>query len=198
MKKILFALMLIPILFAAPAVLAQQPAPHGLGASALLGMNMCLSHGDAECDNIDPSFGFSGGALYRFLDFLAVDANFYYGLYGVDGGDASSLGFVVGPRGFLNLGNIDLSLGFGLGWGQTSGSRGGGEYKVSGLQVGLSVGAEYLLMQNFGIGLLGRFFLPAFNTACATIGGVETCGDVNDDLSYEMMFGLNATYYFGL
>ncbi len=122
----------------------EQRAPHGLGVSVLLGMNMCINNGDATCGGLDPHFGFSGGLLYRFLDSLALDGNFHYGMYNAQGGDLSSLGVLFGPRAFFNVANIDLFLGLGIGWGQYKAEAEGETIKINGFEMGLSFGAEYL------------------------------------------------------
>ena len=191
MKRLLLAGLLIVVFV--PTALADD-APTGVNASVLLGMNMCMDSGDAECDQLDPSFGFLVSGGYRFHPYVGANLDIHYGMYGTDEGSFSTLGFIAGPKGYLPLGDISLFANVGFGYVMHMGSN-GADVSQNGLAIGFGFGAEYMVMEGLGVGLGGKYFMTFEAELCVTPdGGSETCGDA--DSIDEIMFGLNATYYF--
>jgi opacity protein-like surface antigen len=190
MKRLLLAGLLIVVLV--PAVLADE-APTGVNASLLLGMNMCMDSGDAKCDNVDPSFGFLVSGGYRFHQYVGANLDIHYGMYGPEEGSASTLGFMVGPKGYLPLGDISIFANVGFGYVMHMASN-GADVSQNGLALGFGAGAEYMIMEGLGLGLGFKYWMTFEAEACVDAGSGEMCGDA--DSADEIMLGLNATYYF--
>ena len=169
--------------------------PTGPAASVMLGANICIPNGDADCDETDAGFGMSLSALWRFIPWLAGQFDFFYGMYDTPSGtDMDSLGILFGPRGFIPIGPVDISAGVGVGWGKYTVSGGGEEFTLSGFTMGFLLGVEYRIIPWVAAGAAFRFHLPLFDEACQ--GSV--CADIPDDadIAQEMMVGAHATFYF--
>jgi hypothetical protein len=179
---------------------AQEPAattPSGLGLSALVGMNVCVSNGDEDCHDRETSFGWNLSAVYRFMSFLGGEATFFHGINNIEtSGIVSSLGLLFGPKGYVPLGNLDLTVGIQLGWShyiRKGRDEGPYEYISDGFALGFSAGAEYRLNSRVALGILFRDIMPFYKERCDVV--YDRCHDLNNS-EHQLVFGLTATYYF--
>ncbi len=96
MKKTFVFLTVIFSMTLASLAMAQEPAPAEPAAGepkifveGSLGLGGC----QGDCDNVDPSLGLAVGGFFKVMPEVAVGANFRYQMYGIDGGDMSSMMF---------------------------------------------------------------------------------------------------------
>jgi hypothetical protein len=202
MKRRIGLLALCCLLVAAAAQ-AGPARRAGLGASAMPGLNLCVSYGNADCDDndYDPSFGITLGAFYRIIPYLAADFDFYVGLVNPSNGDAHSIGFFIGPRGIWPIGPVDLSFGIGIGYGEHKLAAGDPPNNTGGAESGFAMafvfGVDYLLAERWTLGLQVRYHLDLFDEWCGHYGSTEVCHDMGDQDPYNhMMIGLRATFLF--
>lgn len=192
------SLLMMLSLLSMPAVSgATDEVPGGLGGGLMLGGNFCIPNGDANCDNIDPSVGFSFFGQYRFIDFLAVEAKFFYGLYDTPDVDTDRLGVLGGLRAYLPISAVDIYAEADIGWGQLKLEQGGNKISMDGFTMAFGLGADYRVTRWFTLGLVARYHLPIYNRLCLYANGESDCDDIPDeaDIAHGLMFGVNVGFY---
>lgn len=181
-----------------PETALADDVPNGLGGSLFLGGNFCIPNGKASCDNIDPGFGMSLTALYRIIDYIAIDFTFFYGMYDtIENVDTNRLGVLGGLRLYLPVSNVDLFAEIGIGWAQLKVEGGGDKATLSGFAMGFGLGADYRITKWFALGLLLRYHLPFYNKVCLYMDGRSECDTIPDDgdIAHGLMAGLNVSFY---
>jgi hypothetical protein len=180
----------------------QEQVPQRLGGNILLGANICIENGKDKCRNVDPAFGMSISALYRPIEYFAVDFTFYLGNYSIKEGDASAymLGVLGGLRAYLPLKPVDIFAGIGIGWGQDVLAFSDHDVWTQGFTMAFTGGAEYIINDIFSVGVLVRYYLPMFDELCGDSGGDTHCNDLPDtvDNSHELMVGASLSFYLDL
>ncbi|RME24764.1 MAG: hypothetical protein D6806_09075 [Deltaproteobacteria bacterium] len=181
MKRLLLASGVLMV--ALPVYAAGNPT--GVGASLMLGANICAKQGDPSCDGADPSFGFSIGGVWRSSEMFGLTADFFYGMYDSPA-DITSMGFLVGPRVYVPIGNLAIFGGLGFGWGRFAQSFAGASMDNNHLLIGVQAGGEFYIFDRLGIGAWMRWNMPIIGE-----------DDRNfTDFTSDVMVGAGATYYF--
>jgi opacity protein-like surface antigen len=198
------AALCITALLLTQSATAQEPSGFisaedrtGGSMNLMLGGSFCVEGSEANCNGIDPSFGMTIGASYRFTPYLGLAADFYYGMYDleIDEIDSSSKGIVAGPRIYLPVGALDLILGAGIGWDNISASADSIEVSGNGLGISLMSGFEYRVSQNISLGLMARLNLSFIEEVCGSNGGPEICVDI-DGNSHNAIIGATLGVHF--
>lgn len=190
MRKFLLSTTVVALVLAVSAPADAQQQPRGMGASVLIGANMCIEQGDANCEGIDPSFGMALGGVYRTGEYFAWTLDFTLGMYDTEAGDVQSLGLFGGGRLYIPVGNLAFFAGAALGWGQWSIDAGMADMSDNHLALAFQGGGEFYVLQNLAIGAWFRYQMPVF--------GEEHNGDRIDfgDYAHQVIVGGGATYYF--
>lgn len=192
-----------PIANTAPSVSLphKRKSLRGIGAELMLGPNVCIGNGEAKCENIDYSFGTSLSAIFRVIDYMAVEAMFFYGTFDISSFDASgdssvsNMGVLVGVRGMIPIWKIDIMLDADIGWQRLDIESGASYSMTDGLGLAFGGGAQFRILDFLAAGIMFRYHLPIPMKLCEDYGEGENCNDVPDsfDQSHDFMFGVTVT-----
>lgn len=191
MKKLFFLAMGIGFTCWCPYAGAQEEDRSGVSISALLGGCFCVENGDANCNQIDPSFGFSASLGYRIMKHLGVGLDFAYGMYDTPGFDVSVMGLTAGPVLYVPLDRLDLFAGLGLGWMRLNIEVENVEGNADGFGLALQAGLEYRIVKSLGLGVMFKFHFNFADELC----GEGECADIND-VAHNAMVGARISVYF--
>lgn len=202
----------------AAAEIGGPTVSRGPGAELLLGANFCIKNNEAECDDITPGFGMSFGLLWRFIPYLSVDVDFYFGMLtyeqvvGVSSArsDITELGILVGPRAYLPIGPVDLFFGLGIGYGRINEQMVSDspyiseqivDYRTDGFELGFTFGVAWRIIDLLSLGAILRYHIPFFDELCSEEEGEEeVCINYedlpDDDIIRQLIFGISLTVYF--
>lgn len=190
MRRSLLSTAAVALVLAVSVPAEAQQQPRGMGASLLLGANMCIEQGDAKCDGVDPSFGMALGGLYRTGEYFAWTLDFTLGMYDTEAGDVQNLGMFGGGRLYIPVGNLAFFAGAALGWGQWSIDIGTVDTSDNHLALAFQGGAEFYIIRNLAIGAWFRYQMPVFG---------EEHHDERidfDEYPHQVIVGGGGTYYF--
>lgn len=183
MKKLMVLVALLCAVCALPATAAENPT--GYGASMMLAANICVETGDPSCSGVDPSFGFTIGGVWRSSTMFGVTADFFYGMFDTPG-DFYNMGFLVGPRVYIPIGNLALFAGLQAGWGRAVFDYGVGSADDNHLLLAFQLGGEFYVFDSLGVGAWMRWHMPLVGE------DDHSLSDYNSDV----MAGVGVTYYF--
>ncbi len=179
----------------------EKKSLRSIGIEFMLGPNFCIKNDKANCENINYSAGLSFTGLFRVIDYLAIEAMFFYGTFDLSSIDpsgdssASNMGILVGVRGMIPVWKIDIMLDGDIGWLRLDIESGFAYSMTDGLGLAFGAGAQYRILDYLAAGVMFRFHIPIPTTICAGTGDAETCEDTTDDYkqSRDFMFGITVT-----
>lgn len=175
------------VCLALPRVSQAQHVRQGIDLMGGLGLNMCLSSGQAECDSNTTDLGtsfalvLSGG--YRFLPIVGAYLDLDYGRLSVDDGSFWSLTVMPTVRGFTTFRQGEVYIGAGVGYSSYHAEIVNVDSSWSNwLNLKLTAGGDYNINRNASVGLNVDwiFNFDESGQVCTDMTGTELCSDDHD------------------
>ena len=204
----------------ARAEASRQRASTGPALSFGFGANFCIERDEPFCEELGPDVGFTASFLWRFIPYLAAEIGLDFGFAHVgnvdedEEADFFSGAFLIGPRGYIPIGPVDINVGLMIGYARARGTisyddiwRRSESHWVQGFVLGLSNGVDIWLGSYFEAGLRWQLLFPFFSESCWEYeedGYDESdCSDIDtdsyppsDQIPFELRVSVHMTVYF--